>query len=50
LGIQRDDIEVDSFGISIYAAYYLHGNKALYEDYVPTGHEMWKKFNATIGE
>lgn len=50
LGIKRDDIEVDSFGISIYAAYYLHSNKALYEDYVPTGHEFWKKSNVNIGE
>ncbi len=50
LGIQRDDVEVDEYGVTVYAAWYLHGNKSLYDEYVPTGHEMWKKYNATIGE
>ena len=49
LGIQRRDVEVDAYGVTVYAAWYICGDKSLLRDYVPTGNEMWKKCNVTIG-
>ena len=50
LGIKREDVEVDDYGVTVYAAWYICGSKSLVEqDYQPTGREMWKKFNVTIG-
>jgi len=50
LGIKSDDVEVDGYGVTVYAAWYISGSKSLLDEYQPTGHEMWKKFNAKIGE
>ena len=50
LGIKRDDVETDSYGVTVYAAWYICGSRSLLEEYQPTGREMWKKFNVKIGE
>ena len=49
LGISDEDVEVDAYGVTVYAAWYLCGSKTLNEEYVPTGMEMWKRNDATIG-
>ena len=49
LGIRDEDVEVDCYGVTVYAAWYICGDKSLLRDYVPTGHEMWKRANAVIG-
>ena len=49
LGIRDEDVEVDAYGVTVYAAWYISGSKSLTEEYVPTGMEMWKRHDATIG-
>lgn len=63
VGIDRSQVEVDEYGITVYLDYaWIHtaeecegycdtaeAGKLLVE-YQPTGREMWKKFDATIGE
>ncbi len=47
LGIERGQIEINEYGIEVSVDYaWLRANG----DYKPTGHEMWKKYNAVIGE
>ena len=47
LGIKSENIENSPYGVDVYldAVY-----DALQEDYVPTGHELWKRANAVIGD
>lgn len=46
LGISRDCVDVDSFGICITPS----DDWEKDEEYEPTGMEMWKKYDAVIGQ
>jgi hypothetical protein len=63
VGIDRSQVEVGEYGIDVYLDYaWIHTAEEcegycdtaeagkLLSEYVPTGHEMWKRSNAVIGE
>lgn len=50
LGISRDCIESDDFGITVYIDHDMRKEDGLLQqEYEPTGFEMWKRYDAVIG-
>lgn len=50
LGIPRDHIEHDDFGLEVIIDWdWTQEGGLLQEDYLPTGMELWKRRDATIG-
>ncbi len=51
LGIEREQIEVDNSwcAVTVYLTRDWHDTIGQ-EEYIPTGHEMWKRANVNIGE
>lgn len=51
LGIPANCIYPSDFGIEVEIDWeWMQEGGLLQQEYVPTGHETWKKFNAVIGE
>ena len=51
LGVPRDCIESDDFGICVYIDWdWNQEGGLLQQDYTPTGMELWKRYSAVIGE
>lgn len=49
VGIPEDEVHVSDFGIDVWLDYdWFHENGEGFEEYVPTGNELWKRYGVKI--